>query len=273
MAIQTPSNIIEQTNPPRPPAETLPTMYDLPSENPEEPGVPDQFHPWQADLLSQTFLPPDYTPEQMMIASDLNLYYDVHNTGHYKRPDWYVVLGAPHLYEKREPRLSYVIWQEGVTPFMAVELLLHGTEKEDLGMTLRKFDRPPTKWEVYEQILGIPYYVVFSRYTDKLRAFELLRRRYREVALPENRLWLPEVKLSLRLWEGAYQGLQRIWLRWYDQEGDRIPTLAERAEKEKQRAEMEKRQKEIVERQLQKERERTRKLLAQLKASGIEADA
>jgi hypothetical protein len=29
---------------PRPPWETLPTMYDLPSENPEEPGLPDEFH-------------------------------------------------------------------------------------------------------------------------------------------------------------------------------------------------------------------------------------
>jgi Uma2 family endonuclease len=255
-------------------------MYDLPSENPEEPGVPDQFHPWQADLLTQTFLPPDYPSEQMMIASDLNLYYDVHNTRYYKRPDWYVALGAPHLYEKREPRLSYVMWQEGVTPYMAIELLSPGTSKEDLGMTLRKSDRPPTKWEVYEQILGIPYYIVFDRYTDELRAFELHGRKYRKLDLRENVLQFSEVKLSLRLWEGIYQGLQREWLRWYDEDGNRIPTLAERsqkekqrAEKEKQRAEREKRQKEIAEKKLRKERELTQKLLAQLKASGIVTDA
>ena len=30
-----------QTNPPVSPKETLPTMYDLPSEDPEEPGLPD----------------------------------------------------------------------------------------------------------------------------------------------------------------------------------------------------------------------------------------
>jgi hypothetical protein len=33
-----------QSNPPLPPKETLPTMYDLPSEDPEEPGLPDEFH-------------------------------------------------------------------------------------------------------------------------------------------------------------------------------------------------------------------------------------
>ena len=30
---------VEQSEPPRSPRETLPTMYDLPNENPEEPGL------------------------------------------------------------------------------------------------------------------------------------------------------------------------------------------------------------------------------------------
>ena len=33
---------IEQASPPRPPKESLPTMYDLPSEDPEESGLPDR---------------------------------------------------------------------------------------------------------------------------------------------------------------------------------------------------------------------------------------
>ncbi len=45
---------IEQTDPPRSPRETLPTMYDLPSEDPEEPGLPDEFHDLQPQLLSRT---------------------------------------------------------------------------------------------------------------------------------------------------------------------------------------------------------------------------
>jgi hypothetical protein len=35
---------VPQTDPPQSPRETLPTMYDLPSEDPEEPGLPDEFH-------------------------------------------------------------------------------------------------------------------------------------------------------------------------------------------------------------------------------------
>jgi Uma2 family endonuclease len=45
---------IPQTDPPRPPREILPTMYDLPSEHPEEPGLPDEHHYLQPQLLSAT---------------------------------------------------------------------------------------------------------------------------------------------------------------------------------------------------------------------------
>ena len=38
---------IPQSDPPRSPRETLPTMYDLPSEFPEEPGLPDEYHDLQ----------------------------------------------------------------------------------------------------------------------------------------------------------------------------------------------------------------------------------
>jgi Uma2 family endonuclease len=47
--------------------------------------------------------------------------------------------------EQPELRLSYVIWQEGVVPFLVVELLSPGTEAEDLGQTLQEIGEPPTK--------------------------------------------------------------------------------------------------------------------------------
>ncbi|MBD2773741.1 hypothetical protein [Iningainema tapete] len=65
---------IQQTNPPGSPRNTLPTMYDLPSEHPEEPGLPDEYHLWQAELLSYTIKPPTYPPDRVFTAIDLNLY-------------------------------------------------------------------------------------------------------------------------------------------------------------------------------------------------------
>jgi hypothetical protein len=43
-----------QLNSPRSAWETLPTMYDLNSEDPEEPGLPDEFHAIQPQLLKET---------------------------------------------------------------------------------------------------------------------------------------------------------------------------------------------------------------------------
>ena len=103
-------------------------------------------------------------------------------------------------------RLSYVIWQEEVTPLILVELLSPGTERQDLGEDAKEADGTPSKWEVYEKILRVLYYVVFSRYTDQSRAFELIGDRYEPVELVAKRLPIPEAELSLGLWQGNYRG-------------------------------------------------------------------
>ena len=185
-----------QTMPPRSPRETLPTMYDLPSEDPEEPGLPDEFHYYQPQLLRETFQPPRYMPHRFFVASDLNLYYTVRHPAWYKRPDWFAVLGVSRLYDERDLRLSYVIWQEEAAPHVVVELLSPGTEREDLGQTHRDPEQPPTKWTVYEQILRIPYYVVFSRYTDEVHYFELAGGQYHESQPSAQGLWLPEEEIG-----------------------------------------------------------------------------
>lgn len=228
---------IAQTDPPRPPWETLPTMYDLPSENPEEPGLPDDFHFLQPLLLFLTFLPVNWEPERVYSAADLNLYYDLEHPQWYKRPDWFGVVGVPKLYQGQDLRLSYVTWQERANPFVVVELLSPGTEAEDLGETEREDDRPPTKWMVYEQILRIPYYVTFSRYTNELQGFHLVGANYEAMNPTEGRLAMSGIGLSLGLWQGEFQGIERLWLRWLTLEGELIPIPEEIAEQAKQEAE------------------------------------
>ena len=134
-------------------------MYDLPSENPEQPGLPDGLHDWQPELLRcLTFQPPNYPPRG-------NLCWDWHepllwrwrHPNRCKRPDWFAVVGVPRLYDGTDLRLSYVIWQERISPLVVVELISPGTESEDLGQTTRQPNQPPTKWEVYERILKVPF--------------------------------------------------------------------------------------------------------------------
>lgn len=256
-----------QTDPPRSPKDVLPTMYDLPSELIEDAGLPDQYHLWQAELLEQTFTPPNFPTDRVLVASDLNLYYDPRHPMWFKRPDWFAVLDVDRLYEQRDSRLSYVVWQEGVDPFIAIELLSPSTEKEDLGQSLREVNQPPTKWEVYEQILRIPYYVVFNRYTNELRVFELAKNRYREAILSIERVWLPEIELGLGLWSGTYQDLSRQWLRWFDALDNWLPTPTER---EQQQVEMERQRAEQAELLLQQERRRNEQLAAKLREHGID---
>jgi Uma2 family endonuclease len=274
-------------------------MYDLPSENPEDPGLPDEFHDLQPQLLSATLRLRQYPPDCLFTGTDLNLYYDVRHLQWYKRPDWFLVLGVPRLYDKVDLRSSYVVWQEGISPFVVVELLSPGTEKEDLGQDqaltrvidgqqvnseegaktgtlpnsnglpestsndLPEKETPPNKWQVYEQILRVPYYVVFSRYTNQLRLFKLTGGQYQEQVLVSDnpRIWIPELELGLGVWEGEFGGVRRQWLRWFDALGEWVPTDAEqerqqaeqerqRAEQERQRAEQERQRAEQAETQL-----------------------
>lgn len=189
-------------------------------------------------------------------------------------------MGVPHLYEERDLRLSYVVWQEGVSPTVVVELLSPGTEKEDLGRTLRDVTQPPSKWEVYEQILRIPYYIVFDRYTDTLRIFQLVGAYYTEVNVSEGRFWIDPLELGMGLWEGTYQQVTRLWLRWYDAAGNWIPTLAERAEQERQHARQEreraKQERERAERErerAERERKRAERLAARLRELGEDPES
>ena len=148
------------------------------------------------------------------------------------------------------------MWQEGVAPAVVAELLSPGTEREDLGRMQREADRPPTKWEVYEQILRVPYYVVFDRYSDRLRAFTLIAGQYREEILERSRFFLPSLNLGLGLWQGTYQGIERQWLRWYDAQGNWIPTATELEREQKETAQA-----------------RAERLAERLRAMGVDPDA
>jgi Uma2 family endonuclease len=219
----------------------LPTMYDLPSEDPEEPGLPDIFHGLQPQLLDETLWLPQYPDDQIFHAFDLNLYYDVNHTGWYKRPDWFLCVGVSSLYKGLVKRSSYVMWEEKVSPTVVIEFLSPGTEAEDLGRFTSKASRssksrkPLAKFVVYEEILKIPNYIVFDEKSQRLRFFRLVNDRYQEQSIePENpRLWIPELNLGLGLKTCTVRKVAGAWLRWCDADGNFFPTPteAERAEK------------------------------------------
>ncbi|BAC89270.1 Uma2 family endonuclease [Gloeobacter violaceus] len=250
--------VASQSEPP------LPTMYDLPSENPEEPGLPDEFHDWQPQLLSQTFQPPAYPCDRVFTASDLNLYYDSLNTGLFKRPDWFAVVGVPRLVGSG--RLSYVAWKEGRSPIVVVELLSPSTQEADQGQTLRG-QQPPSKWEVYENILRVPYYVLFNREANIFRIFQLEGASYQELSEPN--LWIKELQIGLGLWQGRFSGVERQWLRWHAANGEWIMTAEEDA---LQLAQRERKAREQAEQRAAQAEQKAAALAKRLQALGLDPD-
>lgn len=250
--------------------DSLPTMYDLPSEEIGDSGLPDQYHFWQGELLSETFVPPNYAINEVFVACDLNLYYDLQHPLWYKRPDWFAVVGVDRFYQKTEPRLSYVIWQEKIKPFVIVELLSPSTQREDLGLIRSQEGQIPYKWEVYEKVLQVPYYVVFDGRSNQLRLFKLINGCYKAESVGDGKYWFAEIELGLRLVFGKYQDLNRLWLRWYDRADTLIPTAAERVKQEKQRAEQEKQRAEQEKQRADLAELEIARLKALLRQSGIQ---
>jgi Uma2 family endonuclease len=230
----------------------LPTMYDLPSESIGEPGLPDEFHGLQPQLLSRTLQLSGYQRSDYFTASDLNIYYDLDHKQWYKRADWFLAVGVPYLYEGYDLRRSYVNWHEPRSPHVVVEFLSPGTEAEDLGRFYTKTkstsnvesiieedideadspkrEKPPSKLVVYEQYLKVPHYLVYSRQSRELRYFRLMAGEYQEQQLQTSNplVWLDDLEIGLGIWEGMLNGIPGVWLRWCDRNGNWYLTDTER---------------------------------------------
>jgi Uma2 family endonuclease len=216
------------------------------------------FHGLQPQLLSRTLQLTDYTQDNYFTASDLNLYYDVQHPLWHKRPDWFLAVGVPALYDDHDLRRSYVVWQEGQAPCVVVEFLSPSTEREDLGRFFAPADQvvadsetkmsaavsTPGKLEVYEQYLRVPHYIVYSRYTQRLRYFKLVGRQYEEQPVQDlgPMIWLTDLQLGLGIWEGCFEGIPGHWLRWCDKAGNWCLTDTEQAQLAKEQAEQAKEQ-------------------------------
>ncbi len=279
----------------------LPTMYDLPSEDPEEPGLPDEFHGLQPQLLARTLRLLAHLIGRVFHVADMNLYYDPDHLSWYKRPDWFLAIGVPRLYGGSDTRKSYVVWDEKVPPTITVEFLSEGTEAEDLGpfhapkrspsqkatrppaqspattLDQGKRRKPPRKFEVYEQILKVPHHVVYDSKTQVLRYFRLIDGRYQEQVLAPKApaIWIPELELGLGLWQGEFEGVTQTWLRWCEADGtwcltdtelERAEKLAERRAKERERRAKEREQQ-------AKEQERRAREAAQQEAAAAHQEA
>jgi Uma2 family endonuclease len=236
-------------------------MYDLPSEFPEEPGLPDEFHALQPHLLSHSLSLVNYSRNEWFTGTNLNLYYDPQHPLWHKRPDWFLALDVPCLYGGRELRRSYVTWQEGRSPHMVIEFLSPGTEEQNLGRFYRldetnggaassttipapDGENTPHKLTVYERYLRVPHYLIFDRRQRSLRYFQLVGTTYQEQAVADQTpmVWFEDLQVGLGIWEGEFDGILSHWLRWCDAAGQWLPTDTEREQQAREQERLAKEQ-------------------------------
>ncbi len=253
------------------PRQELPDMFDLPSEYPEEPGLPDYFHYLQPHLLDETF----QASIQTFSCGDMCIYYDPENPRRYRRPDWFAVLGVGPRYQGHM-RKSYVVWQEQVRPFIIVELLSVSTIDEDMGLKEQGPRKPPTKMHIYRDQLQTPYYILFDgeevRNTSAYR-WEEGRYRLLDCVIDDQvRIPIPEIDLELRSWVGPVNHHEYCWLRWYTADGDFIPTPEEEVRQLRDQTESLRAQTESLRDQNARDQKEMTRLRDLLRQSGIDPD-
>ena len=144
---------------------------------------------------------------------------------------------------KKEHR-TYFFWQMGKPPDVVIEVVSN-REGEELATKKRRYAR-----------MRVTYYVVWDPqriYGDPmLRAFELRGDLY----VPMQSLFFSSVGLGMKLWDGIYEGLANVWLRWTHPDGSVVATGAERTKVEHQRAETERQRAEMEHERAEKQQER-----------------
>jgi Uma2 family endonuclease len=154
---------------------------------------------------------------KFLAAANVGIFFSVHRPP--LVPDMFLSMDVEvHEDWYAKEHRSYFVWEFDKVPEVVVEVVSNKVGGE-LDYKLKEY----AKW-------GITYYVVFDplQYLSKdvLRVYEIgFGKRYR---LRED-FAMPEVSLSLTLWDGEFEGKSAIWLRWCDADGNIIPTGAERA--------------------------------------------
>jgi Uma2 family endonuclease len=183
-----------------------------------------------------------------------------------KDPDWAFI---PEIrVSRQEIDRSYTPNLQGEIPSIVMEFL----SDTEGGEYSTKPTYPPGKWFFYEEILQVPYYVIFAPSNGVLEVYRLNESgRYRLQAADENgRFPIASLQLFLGVWQGTRDSRTGYWLRWWDEGGNLLLWGAELAEQERQRAQQ-------AESELLQERQRAQRaeseletLRQRLREAGIE---
>jgi Uma2 family endonuclease len=198
------------------------TEDDLPSSD----GTPmeTERHVLQMMLLIETLRAYWANRNDVFVGGDMFVYFSprqslIHD---FRGPDVFVAQGV----EKRE-RKSWVSWREGKPPDLVIELISESTADFDKG----------EKKRIYQDRLQSPEYFWYDPFNAELAGFALREGVYEPISPDtEGGLFSQQTGLTLRRWEGEFEGVTAVWLRWATPDGSPLPTGIELAEQERRRA-------------------------------------
>lgn len=209
-----------------PDAEKLPIEDGVPLESP--------WHRAQINLLLESldYLWQDRT--DYYAGGNMFLYYSrqqVRNRD-YNGPDFFLVRGVDGSLERK----YWVVWEEGGRyPDLIIELLSPSTAHQD----------KTKKKALYEQVFRTAEYYCYDPDTQELWGWHYHHTGY-EALDPDpttGRLWSGVLNAWIGTWQGKFIGRDALWVRFFTDEGQLIPIIAEaeaiRAESEAARAESE----------------------------------
>ncbi len=241
--------------------ETLPDDFQLPDE-----PVDNLTQPLLAAVLREILEIAGLITPEMLIATNFGICTKVDDKTAIKAPDWVYI---PQVTPKSQERKSYTPHTEGDLPLIVMEFISE-TEGGEYSFNPHF---PYGKWYFYEQILQVPFYLIFHPSEGMLECYRLVNERYQpQTPNNEGYYWLEGINLFLGVWEGRKADRAGYWLRWRDSSGNLLPWGTERIEQERQRtdqerqrADQEKQEKEVLLKKLND-------LSQKLKEMGIELE-
>ena len=202
---------------------------DLPSED----GIPleTNWHRIQMNLLIDSVHHLWHDRQDYFVGGNMFIYFSAQQARNrdYRGPDFFVVKNTDGISD----RDSWIVWEErGRYPDVIVELASPSTIATDLGLKKR----------LYEQTFRTPEYFCYDPLARELFGWRLDNGSYVRLR-PDGsgRLRSRELGVRLGTWEGRFQRIPEIWLRFYTNDGQLVLTPneaeARRAETEARRAE------------------------------------
>ena len=192
-----------------PSSEELPDSDDKPVDNELQYLIPTLLKAVLAILWAERM--------DWFFGVDMGVYYDPNQPA--VVPDGFLSLGVERVFHE-DLRLSYAIWEEKQVPILALEVVSQKQRGEY-----------STKKDLYAD-LGVLYYAIYNprrRRKAPLEVYRLVNGNY--ILQPEDRVWLPEIGLAIGREKGTFQGIKREWLYWYNEQGKRLLTPEEKAQK------------------------------------------